>query len=408
MSMATISSLRRTLAGEPDQFVAPLVKALPPSGIRKFFDLVANTKGVISLGVGEPDFVTPWHIREACFYALEQGYTMYTSNYGLPELRQEVSRYLDSRFDLHYSPENEIIITVGASEAIDLALRAVLEPGDEVLIPEPCYVSYKPCTILAGGKPVPVTTRAEDGFKLRAAQVQARLSPRSKVLILPYPNNPTGAVMSGPDLTPIAEVARAAGLLVISDEIYAELTYAGRHVSIAALPGMRERTVVLNGFSKAFAMTGWRVGYAAAPEPLISAMVKIHQYTMLCAPVMGQKAAVEALRNGRPDVARMVAEYDRRRRLVVQRLNEIGLACFEPQGAFYIFPSITITGLTSEEFCQALLEEEKVAVVPGTAFGEEGEGFIRCSYAASLENLTAALDKMERFVNRYRSNHQRR
>lgn len=387
---------------DPERFVSPLIRDLPPSGIRKFFDLVANTRGVISLGVGEPDFVTPWHIREACFYSLEQGYTMYTSNFGLPELRQEVGRYLEARFGVRYDPLAEILITVGASEAIDLALRAVLEPGDEVLIPEPCYVSYKPCAVLAGGRAVTVPTRAENDFKLRPADLEAKITPRSKVLLMSYPNNPTGAIMTREDLLPIARLAERYDLLVISDEIYAELTYGGQHASFASLPGMQERTVLINGFSKAFAMTGWRVGYAAAPAPIINGMLKIHQYTMLCAPIMSQKAAIEALRHGQGEVAKMVREYDRRRRFVVQRLREIGLECFEPGGAFYVFPSIAATGMGSEEFCQALLEEEKVAVVPGTAFGEGGEGHIRCSYAASLTDLAEAMNRIERFVTRRR------
>ncbi|TDA64560.1 MAG: aminotransferase class I/II-fold pyridoxal phosphate-dependent enzyme [Clostridia bacterium] len=387
----------------PERFVSPLIRELPPSGIRKFFDLVANTRGVISLGVGEPDFVTPWHIREACFYSLEQGYTMYTSNFGLPELRQEVGRYLEAGFGVRYDPLAEIIITVGASEAIDLALRAVLEPGDEVLIPAPCYVSYQPCALLAGGRPVTVPTRAENDFKLRPAELEARITPRSKVLLLSYPNNPTGAIMTREDLLPIARLAERYDLLVISDEIYAELTYDGRHTSFASLPGMQERTVLINGFSKAFAMTGWRVGYAAAPAPIINHMLKIHQYTMLCAPIMSQKAAIEALRHGREEVAQMVREYDRRRRFVVQRLREIGLDCFEPKGAFYVFPSIAATGMGAEEFSQALLEEEKVAVVPGTAFGEGGEQRLRCSYAASINDLAEAMNRIERFVKRHGS-----
>lgn len=389
---------------KPEDFVNPIVRDLPPSGIRRFFDLVANTKGVISLGVGEPDFVTPWFIRESCFQALEQGYTMYSSNRGLPELRQEISRYLERRFGLTYDPEEEILVTVGASEAIDLALRAVLQPQDEVLIPEPCYVSYKPCTILAGGKPVTVPTKAHRQFKLSTEELQPFLTPKSKVLILSYPNNPTGAVMRREDLLPLAKLVEKHNLLVVSDEIYAELTYEGSHVSFASLPNMRNRTILIGGLSKAFAMTGWRVGYACGPAPIIGAMVKIHQYTILCAPMMSQKAAVDALRQGDEAVRRMAGEYDARRRLVVQTLRHMGLECFEPQGAFYAFPRFRgLVKWTSEEFCSRLLQEEKVAVVPGTAFGECGEGHFRLSYAAATPLLIEALRRLQQFCNRYRT-----
>ncbi|MHB1421131.1 MAG: aminotransferase class I/II-fold pyridoxal phosphate-dependent enzyme, partial [Bacillota bacterium] len=343
----------------PEKFLSPVVKELPPSGIRKFFDLVANTKGVVSLGVGEPDFVTPWHVREACVYSLEKGYTMYTSNFGMPELREEISKYLGRRYGVDYNPANEVLVTVGASEAVDLALRAVLTPGDEVLIPEPCYVSYKPCTVMAGGTPVVIKTVAENEFRLTAEQLRKCLTPRSKVLIMCYPNNPTGAIMTRWDLEAIAQVVREHDILVISDEIYSELTYDGSHTCFASLPGMWNRTILLNGFSKAFAMTGWRVGYAAAHHSLIGAMVKIHQYTMLCASVMGQIAAIEALRNGASEVERMVEQYNQRRRLIISRLRGMGLDCFEPKGAFYAFPSIKATGLSSEEFCEQLLKEEK-------------------------------------------------
>lgn len=383
-----------------ERFIVPKLKSLPPSGIRRFFDLVAGTPGVISLGVGEPDFVTPWHIREACLYSLERGYTMYTSNSGLPQLRKEIARYCYTRFDLEYNYDNEILVTIGASEAVDLALRTVINDGDEVLIPEPSYVSYKPCTVLAGGIPISVETTADHNFKLVADNVKAKISPKTKALILCYPNNPTGAVMKREDLEPIAQLACEHDLLVISDEIYAELTYGSKHVSIASLPGMRERTVVIGGFSKAFAMTGWRIGFVMACRQLIAAMVKIHQYTILCAPIMGQMAAVEALQNGECQVSRMVKEYNRRRRFVVSRFNEIGLDCFEPAGAFYAFPSIKKSGMKSEEFAERLLKEEKVAVVPGTAFGSSGEGHIRCSYAASMKQLREAMNRIERFVER--------
>lgn len=385
-----------------DQIISPIVKKVPPSGIRRFFDLVANTKGVISLGVGEPDFVTPWHIREACLYSLEQGYTMYTSNYGLPELRREIVNYLISQYNVEYNPDNEVIVTIGASEAVDIALRTIITPGDEVLIPEPCYVSYKPCTLLAGGVPVTVKTIASNGFKLTSQQLEAQITPKTKVLIICYPNNPTGAILTKEELAAIAKIVEKYNLIAISDEIYSELTYQGRHTSFAALPGMRDRTILLNGFSKAFAMTGWRVGYVCAPQEIIEAMVKIHQYTILCAPVMAQKAAIEALKNGRPQVEHMISQYNYRRRLIVSRLKEIGLDCFEPKGAFYAFPSVRITGMTADDFAETLLEEEKVAVVPGSAFGESGFDHIRISYASSIQQITEALNRMERFVNKHK------
>lgn len=388
---------------QAEKFISPVVRHMPPSGIRKFFDLVSQTRGVISLGVGEPDFVTPWHIRQACIVSLQEGYTMYTSNQGLPELRAEISRYLSERFGLAYDPWTEILVTVGASEAVDLALRAVISPGDEVLIPEPSYVSYKPCVLLAGGRPVVVPTRKENGFKLTPELLIPYITHRTKALIMCYPNNPTGAIMEKEELAGIADLAQQYGFLVISDEIYAELTYNGTHTSIASLPGMAEQTILVSGFSKAFAMTGWRIGYACAPACLLDAMNKIHQYTALCAPVMGQIAAIEALRRGSKEVNRMVEQYNQRRRLVVARFKEMGLPCFEPRGAFYAFPDITSTGLTSEEFAEHLLREEKVAVVPGTAFGEVGEGHIRCSYAVSMHLLDEALSRIEQFVNRCRS-----
>ncbi|MCL6548820.1 MAG: aminotransferase class I/II-fold pyridoxal phosphate-dependent enzyme [Alicyclobacillus sp.] len=352
---------------------------------------------VISLGVGEPDFVTPWHVRDACFYALERGFTSYTSNRGLPELRQAIADYLQG-FDLDYDPERELLVTIGGSEAIDICLRAIVSPGDEVLIPEPAYVSYRPCAVLAGARPVSVPTRAEDGFRLTPELLARHITPRTKALILCYPNNPTGAVMEREDLVAVARVAEAHDLLVISDEIYAELTYGRPHMSIAALPGMKERTVLVSGMSKAFAMTGWRIGYAAAPPDILDAMLKIHQYTILCAPIMGQMAAIEALRNGMAEKDRMVERYDQRRRLIVQGLNDIGLTCHEPRGAFYAFPDIRSTGLSSEEFAERLLAEAKVAVVPGNVFGEAGEGFVRCSYATSIDQIQRALERMERFV----------
>ncbi|NLU49459.1 MAG: aminotransferase class I/II-fold pyridoxal phosphate-dependent enzyme [Syntrophomonadaceae bacterium] len=378
------------------------VNSIAPSGIRKFFDLVSQTQGVISLGVGEPDFVTPWHIREACYYSLEKGYTMYTSNLGLPELREEIAAYMLRGFGIEYDPADEILVTVGVSEAVDLALRSLVDPGDEVLIPEPSYVSYAPGTVLAYGKPVLLQTTADNEFRLTPEELAARITPRSKVLVLPYPNNPTGGIMGREDLTKLVDIIIDNDLIVISDEIYCELTYNGRHASIAALPGMRDRTIVLNGFSKAFAMTGWRIGYACGNPAIIGAMTKIHQYTMLCAPIMSQMAAIEALRHGEPRMREMVEEYDYRRRVILKGFAEIGLDCFEPKGAFYTFPSIQVTGMTSEEFAEKLLMEEKVAVVPGNAFGPSGEGFIRCCYAASLKQIEEAIERMGRFVTRHR------
>lgn len=376
--------------------LSPIVTNLPPSGIRRFFDLANQMEDVISLGVGEPDFVTPWHVREACFYSLEKGFTSYTSNKGLSELRQSLSEYLTG-FNLSYEPE-ELLITIGGSEAIDIALRTLVCEGDEVLIPEPAYVSYKPCTLLAGGNPVGVPTYAEDEFKLTAENLRAKITPRSKVLVLCYPSNPTGAIMSLEDYKEIAEVVREHDLFVISDEIYAELTYDGVHASIASLPGMRERTVVVSGMSKAFAMTGWRIGYAAAPQEILNPMLKIHQYTILCAPIMGQMAALEAIRHGRVEKQKMVERYNQRRRLIVKGFREMGLACHEPKGAFYAFPDIRSTGLSSEEFAEQLLQTSRVAVVPGNVFGDGGEGFVRCSYATSLEQIQKALERIGNFV----------
>jgi aminotransferase len=384
-----------------EEKLSPIVRQLPPSGIRRFFDLVSQTPDAISLGVGEPDFVTPWHVREACVSALERGMTTYTSNQGMPELVQAISIYLQERFQLHYE-KNEILVTFGASEAIDLALRTIVAPGDEILIPEPCYVSYNPCVQLAGGKPVPVPTYAHHGFKLKAEELEKAITPRTKALILCYPNNPTGAVMRREDLIPIADLARKYGLLVISDEIYAELTYKGDHVSIASLPGMKEHVILISGFSKAFAMTGWRIGYVAAALPLLNGMLKIHQYTALCAPITSQVAALEALTHGLSECRAMVSQYDRRRRLVVKAFQDMDLRCYDPQGAFYIFPSIDSTGLDAQTFAEQLLLEEGVAVVPGDVFGTSGAGHIRCSYATSIERLGEALTRIERFVKRKR------
>ncbi|WP_341876798.1 aminotransferase class I/II-fold pyridoxal phosphate-dependent enzyme [Defluviitalea saccharophila] len=384
------------------EMIAKTIRDIPPSGIRKFFDIANEMKDAISLGVGEPDFDTPWHIREEGIYNLEKGKTVYTSNSGMMELRKEISTYLSRRFNISYNPGTQILVTVGASEAIDLALRALLNPGDEVLIPEPSYVSYKPCTIMAGGVPVTITTKAEDEFRLTPEQLEAHITDKTKVLILPYPNNPTGGIMEKEDLEKIANILRDKDILVISDEIYAELTYDREHVSIASIPGMYENTLVINGFSKAYAMTGWRLGYAAGPEELIAMMTKIHQYAIMCAPTTSQYAAVEALRNGDPDVAEMRNSFNRRRRVMVDGFRKMGMDCFEPLGAFYVFPSIEKTGMSSEEFCKKLLYEQKVAVVPGTAFGESGEGFIRCSYAYSIDNIKEALRRIEKFMEQYK------
>jgi len=375
---------------------------LSPSGIRKFFDLLASMEGVISLGVGEPDFATPWHIREAAIESLEKGYTMYTSNLGIPELRQELARHLSNHYNIDYDPATELLITVGVSEGLDLAMRAILDPGDEVIIPDPCFVAYDACVILAGGIPVPVPTNEEDSFELSAAAVAARITSKTRAIFIGYPANPTGAVMPRNKLLEIAELAKRHGLMVVSDEIYAKLVYGIDHTCLAALPGMKENTILLGGFSKAYAMTGWRIGYAAAPKEIVAAMTKIHQYTMMCAPTMAQVAALEALKSGENSAIEMVADYNRRRLVIVQGLNDIGLPCFEPRGAFYAFPSIKHTGLCSEEFAERLLTEEKVAVVPGSAFGRCGEGYVRCCYATSLADIEEALARMKRFVSRHR------
>lgn len=382
-----------------EKVLSKAATTIEPSGIRRFFDLAAEMEGVISLGVGEPDFVTPDHIRKVGIETLEKGQTHYTANAGLIELRKEISAYIKRSTGVLYNPSNEIIVTVGGSEAIDLAVRAVVNPGDEVLVPEPSFVCYKPIATLAGGVAVPVVTTVENKFKLRAEQLKAAITPKTKLLILPYPNNPTGAIMTKEDLEEIAEVLRGTDILVLTDEIYSELTYGREHTSILSIDGMAERTIYVNGFSKAYAMTGWRLGYAAAPVEIMRQMVKIHQYGIMSSPTTSQFAAVEALRNGDADVAMMREEYDKRRRTIVDGFNRIGLTCFEPEGAFYVFPQITSTGMDSNTFCETLLNQEKVAVVPGNAFGASGEGFIRCSYAYSVESINTALEKIEKFVN---------
>ncbi len=380
------------------------VTQIAPSGIRKFFDVVSEMPDAISLGVGEPDFDTPWRIREEGIYTLERGKTFYTSNAGLKELKVEICKYLNRKYNLKYDYNNEVIVTVGGSEGIDIALRAMLDPGDEVLIPQPCYVSYDPCTVLADGVPVAIPLQEKNEFKLTAEELEAAITPKSKILIMPFPNNPTGAIMTKEDLEPVVEVIKKHDLFVITDEIYAELSYNGEHVSIAGFEGMKERTILINGFSKAFAMTGWRLGYACGPKEIIAQMVKIHQYAIMCAPTNSQYAAVEALRNCDEEVAEMKEAYNQRRRFLVHEFKRMGLKCFEPFGAFYIFPSIQEFGMTSEEFATRFLKEEKVAVVPGTAFGACGEGFLRISYAYSLEDLKVALERFERFITRLREN----
>ena len=381
-----------------DELLAPAAKAMRPSGIRKFFDLAADMPHCISLGVGEPDFKTPWSVRDAGIRSLELGRTKYTANSGLKELRGEICNYLQRRFDLHYKEEN-ILVTVGGSEAIDLTIRAVVQPGDEVIIPEPCFVCYEPITQLTGGVPVHIATRAEDQFRLTADQLRAAITPRTKLLIFPYPNNPTGAVMSAAEMEEIAAVLRETNVLVLSDEIYSELTYGlDRHVSIASLPGMAECTIVVNGFSKSYAMTGWRLGYAAGPAPLVKVMTKIHQSCIMSAPTTSQYAAITALRQCDDQIEMMRDEYNRRRRYVVKALNEMGLTCFEPRGAFYVFPSIQISGLTSSEFCEQLLREKEVAIIPGSAFGASGEGYARISYAYSVDHLQTAMKRIREFL----------
>lgn len=386
----------------PDSVINQKVAAIPPSGIRKLFDIASGMEGVISLGIGEPDFDTPWHIRNMGIRSLEQGRTQYTSNAGLSELKTEISKYLKRRFNLEYDDKNEVVVTVGGSEAIDLAMRAVVCPGDEVLIPSPSFVCYGPIATLAGGTPVPIYTREEDNFKLTPELLKQHITEKTKLLVLPFPNNPTGAVMTKYDLQRIADVLKETNIVVLSDEIYAELTYSesDRHVSVAEIPGMKERTILVSGFSKAYAMTGWRLGYVCADAAFTKIMLKVHQFAIMCAPTTSQFAAVEALRNGDEDIERMRDEYNMRRRYIVKRFNDMGLTTFEPLGAFYCFPCIKSTGMTSDEFCNELLMKEKVAVVPGNAFGESGEGYIRVSYAYSIEHIKEALDRIERFISK--------
>lgn len=381
------------------KFLNPTVRNMAPSGIRKFFDVAAEMEDVISLGVGEPDFVTPWHIRDEGIYSLEKGMTYYTSNAGLKELRLEITRYLERRFSVKYDPLSQVIVTVGGSEAIDLCIRALIDKGDEVLIPEPCFVCYNPITTLAGGVPVSIVTKQEDEFRLTADALKAAITPKTKVLVLPFPNNPTGGIMRKEDLEEIAEVLKDTNIFVLADEIYAELTYGDeKHFSIAQIPEMYERTILVSGFSKAYAMTGWRLGYACGHPDIIQAMTKVHQYAIMSAPTMAQYAAIEALKNGDDDIEMMRGEYDMRRNVMVKGFNDMGLECFEPKGAFYTFPCIKSTGLSSEDFCEKLLYDKKVAVVPGSAFGSSGNGFIRCSYAYSIDNINEALNRIEAFV----------
>lgn len=376
---------------------------IQPSGIRKFFDIASEIEDVISLGVGEPDFDTPWHVRDEGIYSLEKGKTSYTSNAGLKELKEEIAKFLERRYELRYDPNKEMLVTVGGSEGIDIAMRAMLDPGDEVLIPQPSYVSYLPCCVLANGTPVVIELKAENEFRLTAEEVENAITPKTKLLVLPFPNNPTGAIMEKKDLEAIAEVVQKHDLYILSDEIYSELTYLENHVSIASLPGMRERTILINGFSKSHSMTGWRLGYACGPKVIIEQMLKIHQFAIMCAPTTSQYAAVEAMRNGDEDVARMREEYDIRRKYLLRRFEQMGLECFEPFGAFYVFPCIKEFGMTSDEFATTLLKSKKVVVVPGTAFGDCGEGFVRISYAYSLESLKIALDRIEAFIEEFRA-----
>ncbi len=384
-------------------FLSEKVTGLKPSGIRKFFDIVSEMKDAISLGVGEPDFDTPWHIRDEGIYALEKGKTFYTSNSGLKDLRQEISNYIQRTQGVEYNPNSEILVTVGGSEAIDIGLRAIINPEDEVIIPQPSYVSYEPCAVLAGAKPVIINLKAENEFRLKPEELLNAITDRTKILILPYPNNPTGAIMEENDLKAIAEIIKEKDILVMSDEIYSALTYKEKHISIASIEGMKERTILINGFSKAYAMTGWRLGYACGPQEIITQMTKIHQFAIMCAPTTSQYAAVEALKHGDKDVEEMRQSYNQRRRFLMDAFRKMNLECFEPYGAFYVFPCIKEFGMTSEEFATKFLQEEKVAVVPGTAFGECGEGFLRISYAYSLENLKLALERLETFVTKLRN-----
>lgn len=385
------------------KFLSDKVVEIKPSGIRKFFDIVSEMKDAISLGVGEPDFDTPWHIRDEGIYAFERGKTFYTSNAGLKDLRVEIANYLKRSQGIEYNPDNEIIVTVGGSEGIDIGLRAIINSGDEVIIPQPSYVSYEPCSILAGAKPVIINLKPENDFRLTPEELEAAITDKTKILILPYPNNPTGAIMEPEDLERIAKIAIEKDILVMSDEIYSELTYKGRHVSIASIAGMKERTILINGFSKAYAMTGWRLGYVCAPKEIVTQMTKIHQFAIMCAPTISQYAAVEALKNGDEDVKEMREAYNQRRRFLMNAFKKMKLECFEPYGAFYVFPCIKEFGMTSEEFATRFLKEEKVAVVPGTAFGDCGEGFLRISYAYSLDNLKIAINRLEKFISRLRA-----
>lgn len=387
----------------PKNHINPVVTNLPPSGIRKLFDIASNIDDVISLGIGEPDFITPWHIRNAGIMSLEKGKTQYTSNAGIEELKQEVSHYMQRRFNLTYEPKNQVLISVGGSEAIDLAIRALIRPGDEVLIPIPCFVCYDPITRLAGGVPVLLETKTEDNFKLTPDLLKEHITEKTKLLLLPFPNNPTGAIMEKEDLIAIADIIKDTDIMIVADEIYAELTYTGtRHVSIAEIDGMYERTIIVSGFSKAYAMTGWRLGYACGHPDVIAPMIKVHQYAIMCAPTTSQYAAIEALRYGDNDIEEMRNEYNYRRKLIVNGFNDIGLDCFEPKGAFYCFPCIKSTGLSSEEFCEKLLLDEKVALVPGTAFGKSGEGYLRASYAYSVDHIKKALERVEKFIVRHK------
>lgn len=381
-----------------ERFVADVMTKVPPSGIRKYFDLASGIEGVISLGVGEPDFVTPWHIREACIHSLESGKTSYTSNFGLLELREEIAKLYSQEHCTHYDPASEILVMSGVSEALDVAIRTITNPGDEIIVPQPAYVAYVPSVMFAGGVPVPVVTHLDNNFKLTAEDLEKAITPRTKALIINYPNNPTGATMDRKDLEAIAKVASEHDIMVISDEVYECLTYNGKHTCFSSIEGMKDRTILLNGFSKAYAMTGFRLAYALAPSPIINAMMRIHQYCMLCAPITAQVGAIEALRNGNEEMQRMIRDYDRRRHLIISGLNRIGLECYEPKGAFYAFPSVKNTELTSEEFAERLLHEQKVVTIPGDVFGPAGEGFLRCSYATSKEQIVEALDRMERFV----------
>jgi aminotransferase len=383
----------------PSKFVADVMNKVPPSGIRRYFDLASGLEDVISLGVGEPDYVTPWHIREACIHSLECGETSYTSNYGLIELREELADYYAAKYGVNYNPDNEILVTSGVSEALDVAIRAITNPGDEIIVVQPSYVAYVPSVMFAGGVPVIVSTKLENNFKITAEELEAAITPKTKAVIINYPNNPTGATMGKADLEAIADVVCEHDIMVISDEVYDCLTYNGGHTCFSSLEGMRDRTILLNGFSKAYAMTGFRMAYAMASPKIISAMMLIHQYSMLCAPITAQIGAVEALKNGKHEMEKMVRDYDRRRHLIVSGLNRIGLKCFEPKGAFYVFPSVQSTGLSSEEFAERLMNEQKVVTIPGSVFGEAGTGFLRCSYATSRDEIEKALERIETFVN---------